>query len=680
MSSTTQVQLKRKEIPFFEGVNMLVSHNIAKIQELSIDENARSTEIGTIEKRGGYRRLGDDTSSTANYGLYYFESTNSVSKHMWRISTVSAITSIYYLNTSDNWTALTGSGTGIFQLGGATTQFDITNPSGSTFTYTWDTNGTDPDIDAHLRVGNQVVIAAQNFAAGNNGTFTLTAVTSTSFSVTNASGVVESNKTIGTGSITITASNFSFTTAEGCMFMANGQNDNMYITSGGTTVTTSATTTGHLYNSPKAYLINYYKDRLYVGNYFVGSTQYKNGIMRSSTPLGIVALVDGDHAQPITSLKVTDTKYIQSSDSLDVYRGGTKIGDITVTAKSEDTLTISSFATDLESADELWVDGTYSGARVFRWVDNPASGEDVKEYDTFKLSGGENDALTMLTNVGDVMVVSNKRNMAIWNDYSLAGMDLGFGCVSAQGWVKAYGTLFFLGYDGIYATTGGLPKLISAKVQKIFDGATKASLEAAALGKKGLNIFVAVGDVTLYNKDGSTDRTLTNVVVEYNLRQENFHIHTGIDAHFFQNYYTTTDVERLEFAAGSDEVYEFLYGTMDNNANEIHFRADSQPITLSSTFENVVYPYKIVIEAERGSAIQCFVSLDGDDFYEIQGEAVKGCTIMHVTSPNYDEKPARCRKITVSLRESSKTICSISRVAIVYADTYDEELFKKQYE
>lgn len=679
-SSSAQTQLKRKEIPFFEGVNMLVGHNIAKIQELSLDENARSTEIGVIEKRGGYRRLGDDISSTANYGLYYFESTNTVSKHIWRISTVSSVTSVYYMNTSDAWTALTGSGTSIFQLGSSTTQFDISNPSGSTFTYTWDTTGTDPDIDAHMRVGSQVVVAAQNFNAGNNSTFTVTAVTSTSFSVTNASGVVESNKTIGTGSIVVTGSSFSFTTAEDCMFMANGHNDNMYVTAGGTSVTTSATATGHLYNCPKSFLINYFKDKLYAGNYFVGSTQYKNGIMRSSVPLGIVALVDGDHTQPITSLKVTDTKYIHATDSLDVYRGGTKIGDVTVTAKTEDTLTISSFSTNLESADELWVDGTYSGSRVFRWADNPASGENVKEYDTFKISGGMNDELTLMENVGEVMFISNKRNMATWNDYALTPMDLGFGCVSKQGHVKAYGTLFFLGYDGIYATTGGQPKLISAKIQPLFTGATKASLEAGAMGKKNLSIFAAIGNITLYNKDGSTNRTLSNVVVEYDLRQENFHIHTGIDAHYFHNYFTTTDVERLEFCADSDEVYEFLYGSMDNNANEIHFRIDSQPVTLASNFENTVYPYQIVVEAERGSAIQVFVSLDGDKFYEVLGEAVKGCTIFHVTSPNYDEEPARCRKITVSIRESSKVICSISRVAVIYADTYDEELFRKQYE
>jgi len=590
MAKTNEIQLKRKEIPFFEGVNTLVGGNIAKKQELAMCENARSTEIGTIEKRTGYRRLGSDLSASANYGLYYFESSDVDNKFMYRVSKVGATTSIYYMNTSDVWTALAGGGTGL------------------------------------------------------------------------------------------TAAKCSFTTAESCMFVVNGNDVNRYVSSDGTTVVTSATATGHLYNCPKAFKVNHYKDRLYVGDYYISTTRYKNGIMRSSKPLGIVALVDGDHDQPVTSLKVTDLKYIHSTDTLNLYRGGTDLGDITVTAKNADsnTLTISSFGTDIKSSDELWVNNTYSGSRVFRWSDNPESGEDVKQYDTFKLAGGGNDALTMLTNVGKVQLIANKNHMSIWDDYRLDPLDLGIGCVSSEAWVKAFGTLFFMGYDGVYATTGGAPQLISAKMQRLFNGATKAGLEAGAMGKKGLHIYASLGDVTLYNKDGSTDRVLSDVVIERNIRQENWYVFTGIDAKYFHNYYTSTDIERLEYCADDGEVYELLTGTKDNNANEIHFRIDSQPITLSNEFENIVYPVQVIIEADRGSAIQCFVKLDGGDWYEIQGEAVRGCNIMYVTSPNYDEKPARCRNIAVSIRESSKTICTISRVAIVYSDTYEEENYRKQ--
>lgn len=89
----------------------------------------------------------------------------------------------------------------LLSLGNSTSQFDITNPSGTTFRYTWDGTGTNPNISLHVVAGMVLTIAAQNFNANNNGTFAITAVGTNYFEITNASGVAETNKTIGTGSI-----------------------------------------------------------------------------------------------------------------------------------------------------------------------------------------------------------------------------------------------------------------------------------------------------------------------------------------------------------------------------------------------------------------------------------------------------------------------------------------------
>lgn len=84
------------------------------------------------------------------------------------------------------------------------TQFDITNPSGTTFRYTYDGTGSDPGYTStNPAVGDTVVIAGQNFTAGNNGTFLVTASGTNYFEVDNASGVAENNKTIGTGTLKI---------------------------------------------------------------------------------------------------------------------------------------------------------------------------------------------------------------------------------------------------------------------------------------------------------------------------------------------------------------------------------------------------------------------------------------------------------------------------------------------
>lgn len=95
-------------------------------------------------------------------------------------------------------------------VGSSTSQFDVTNPTGTTFRYTWDGTGTDPGISATtFPIGATVQVSAStNFAAGNQGTFTITGSGANYFEVTNASGAIESNKTIGSGNINITGGTF----------------------------------------------------------------------------------------------------------------------------------------------------------------------------------------------------------------------------------------------------------------------------------------------------------------------------------------------------------------------------------------------------------------------------------------------------------------------------------------
>lgn len=80
----------------------------------------------------------------------------------------------------------------------STTQFDITNPSGTTFRYTYDGTGTDPGItSATYPIGWTIEIQAENMSSGNNGSFTITGSGTNYFEITNAGGVAEVNKTIG---------------------------------------------------------------------------------------------------------------------------------------------------------------------------------------------------------------------------------------------------------------------------------------------------------------------------------------------------------------------------------------------------------------------------------------------------------------------------------------------------
>lgn len=106
--------------------------------------------------------------------------------------------------TSESITAAFSVDTSLYTVGDSTSQFDITNTSGTTYRYTFDGTGTSPGITTStFPTGATVTIAAQNFTAGNNGTFLVTGSGSNYFEVTNASGVVESNKTLGTGYLAV---------------------------------------------------------------------------------------------------------------------------------------------------------------------------------------------------------------------------------------------------------------------------------------------------------------------------------------------------------------------------------------------------------------------------------------------------------------------------------------------
>lgn len=86
-----------------------------------------------------------------------------------------------------------GMGVNKYNLSPATfTNYNVTNPSGTTFRYTYGGTGADPYITSDtVPVGASVVFGSTNFAAGNQGTFTVTGSGANFIEVDNASGVVE---------------------------------------------------------------------------------------------------------------------------------------------------------------------------------------------------------------------------------------------------------------------------------------------------------------------------------------------------------------------------------------------------------------------------------------------------------------------------------------------------------
>jgi hypothetical protein len=354
-----------------------------------------------------------------------------------------------------------------------------------------------------------------------------------------------------------------FANVDSHLVIVNGNDDNRMITSdiasGTATIVTSADA-GSLYNSPKANKATFYKGRMYLADFYdAGGNRMKTTVIRSSYSLGIVALLNGD----VTSsdggtwkLPVTDTKYFYTAAGMnqyEIYRGSVKVATITINGMSETEIratdanvTFEAGFTSFLSSDEVWVNGTYDGEKQYRWVSNSGiSGSDVKQYDTFKLAGGDEDPVTLLEPIGNVLMVGNKNALLTWNDYNLENFDLGVGCVSKNGYVKLKGALYFLHYSGVYSTSGSMPQLLSRKVDRYIRGATKAGLEECAAGFKGLSVFFTIGDVSLYNNDGSFWKVLPQTCLEFNVADQNWYVHTNVTSTQFETFIDSTGNERL---------------------------------------------------------------------------------------------------------------------------------------
>lgn len=355
-----------------------------------------------------------------------------------------------------------------------------------------------------------------------------------------------------------------FANVDGQLVIVNGADENRLITSDGLTISTGIMA-GSLFNSPIANKVAFYKNRIYLGDFIdpVSNVRYKTTILRSSYSLGIIALANDDVSAAENGnwhIPVTDSKYFYTDTGMNmyqVYRGGTKVATMTLSSFTETEIVVTDALMNFEtgfstilSSDEIWVYGTYTGEKQYRWINNPSSiGRDVKQYDTFKLAGGSEDSLTMLEPIGNILMIANKNSMMTWNDYNLESFDVGIGCSAKNGYVKLHGAIYFIHSTGIYSTTGSTPQLISRKIERYIKGATKAGIEASAAGYKGLSVFFTIGDSTLYNPDGSVWKTLNDCCLEFNVADQNWYVHTNVSATEFKTFLSTTGQERLSMCS-----------------------------------------------------------------------------------------------------------------------------------
>jgi len=584
---------KRLVIDYWDGVNSASGPELAKHQEPSHAENARSSIIGVLESRNGLKPIGNEIIATSNLMTRHFNAYSGAGKGVFRIATVGGTVRIYSLDAAAAW-----------------------NP-----------------------------VAA----------------------------------------LASTSGFFTSSEANGNLIMVNGDVANSYLKSDGVTYVDESSATGHLYLSPKKpYCVNYYKDRIYMGNYMdqTGAVRFQNAVQMSSLPLGVIGLVDGDHLTGVTTVNVTDTKYVRSTDSLEVRRGGILITTLTVSAKTESTLTVAATGAALMSADELWVPNTYAGERIWRWADN-ASGDPSKTYDAFRVGSDQNDGITAMVNVGDNMVIFTKTSYGVWNNTQLMNGDYGVGCVSRRGWVKVSGAIYFISKNGLFRMNGGAPELVSAPIRRYFWGATKTGLENAVLGVKGESVFAYIGQVTVDNEDGSIEKVIDHCLAEYDLRQENCYVHSLPAA--LETLDNCPLDENIDVLLGSADdtnhgVYSVFEGETDlRTESPIYFRADTPWLFPNSYRERFSHPLSVSAHVLRGGPIEVFASLDGEPFFKLDSELKKGLSTVWFSKENRDD-PMRCRKLKLSFRSFKDRQVRIGWVAMDYVESLELRINNQQSE
>ena len=122
----------------------------------------------------------------------------------------------------------------------------------------------------------------------------------------------------------------------------------------------------------------------------------------------------------------------------------------------------------------------------------------------------------------------------------------------------------------------------------------------------------------------------------------------------------------------SNESVKAFLETSTDDGQEIMLRVDTQPFQLMEQFEDYAVPLAIVTKLQRGSMVKCFVALDEENFYELEGTNRKGISIIKVHPSDRNKKDTNtvlAKEIRVSWRDSSKQICRLTQGEIVFLPT-----------
>jgi hypothetical protein len=256
------------------------------------------------------------------------------------------------------------------------------------------------------------------------------------------------------------------------------------------------------------------------------------------------------------------------------------------------------------------VDGTTYPSRAY-YCDEPTAGaitwnNTLTKWEEFGYDDG--DEITGGAEALDRLIVFKKHSMWRYDESVKVKID-DVGCNSHRSIVNINGVLYWTNRKGVWRWTGGMPQLISAKAQELFDAVDQTTLEnqiGACYNESEYRVFL--GDITM------NDYEYKNTWFCWDTIRERAYIRCTyddvksacnyIEDGKYRTYFSNDDGYVMKFATPVDKVYS------DNN-NEI----DSFFVTKALDHgvpEDVKFTTYMSIFSNYATGMKCAVQKDND--------------------------------------------------------------------
>ena len=177
--------------------------------------------------------------------------------------------------------------------------------------------------------------------------------------------------------------------------------------------------------------------------------------------------------------------------------------------------------------------------------------------------------ITGLERNGNLLLIFKERSLYTWDGNSTqADVLVDIGAISQEAITTINNITFFLGRSkknlGIYAFTGGYPKLISRKIKRWLDNINQANLVDIVSGADEDHVYFYVGNIIFSNDSIYGTRTFNNVWLVYTLSQDSWSIYDDLHAQAF-GYFVSSKAELLVFGDNTGKTFEIGRGQTDDN-------------------------------------------------------------------------------------------------------------------